>query len=936
MEHVSAVNKGCEITFVTIIDGRSGMRNWAEYEEKLFWGHERVKWIIFDRSDEPIENPDETEAEREKRISETAAYEHAVELAEKTGAVYQKITQEMSTAECYNKALELLDTPYVCFTNGYVIYEKSVLEEFYRARELYPEEPLLSVDYKQKSCDMVYDEPQNARIEMTDLATVTTIRIFLCAYFIKRELLQGLEFENICEEETGTAFLLHVFKRQSEIVFMRGLYCYYSKHLSRRSDRFYGCKNKEFYLNSLKNIYLPLIESYKQDTDCKITLWMKKSIYFQIYFKYYANLNLRNKFLLDKEETEAFFALTKEILQYIDDDIIMDNIQPEQYAPPFSIRNLFLELKYDCDEKKLDRSFYIDEEKLYFRQCGCVYDLSAHQDLKVMAFNIWDGKLCIDMRYFTHLLHEYDPGAIYAECSGVRYDAVPTGVYALDKVFGESIEKSYTFLMEFPVEELKKNQGEITFWLELGGEKLQMPLFFYRAPSKLNNTCPHTYWMLDHNYILEYKDEKLCVSRTDEKMLRQREKLYVKEAIACIRDTQTDQEKKRYYIKEVKYLRKAYFRRKKKFANRRIWLFFDKLYKAGDNGEYAFRYASSVDDGIECYYVINEDAPEYPRLKAEFGDRILVFNSRQCKLYALFAETIIATHPDIIEFFGYDPKQTEFMRDLFNPNLVCIAHGVTIQKNADYQNRLFDNTMFYTTSSKYEVNHILQPIYGYKPEEVALTGMARFDGLKNNDQKQILITPTWRRNLVGSASRNSTRSYVNSFKETAYYRIYNSLINDERLIQTAEKCGYKIIFLLHPSMSTQIDDYDQNEYVDIIPASGDMSYEKILTESSLMITDYSGIHYDFGYMRKPIIYYQPKEVPMRFEEGGMKFETMGFGPVCTEYEDAVRLICECMENKCEILPEYRKRADDFFAFDDFNNSQRIYDAVKQWVSRKSE
>ena len=33
-------------------------------------------------------------------------------------------------------------------------------------------------------------------------------------------------------------------------------------------------------------------------------------------------------------------------------------------------------------------------------------------------------------------------------------------------------------------------------------------------------------------------------------------------------------------------------------------------------------------------------------------------------------------------------------------------------------------------------------------------------------------------------------------------------------------------------VGAQIDDYDRNDYVEIIPASGDMSYEKILTEST--------------------------------------------------------------------------------------------------------
>ena len=132
--------------------------------------------------------------------------------------------------------------------------------------------------------------------------------------------------------------------------------------------------------------------------------------------------------------------------------------------------------------------------------------------------------------------------------------------------------------------------------------------------------------------------------------------------------------------------------------------------------------------------------------------------------------------------------------------------------------------------------HLKKPVYGYSDDEIALTGMARFDGLVNRDKKQILITPTWRRSIVGDSGRNTARNYSDAFRQSSYYKIYNSLINDERIIQTAKRKGYRVIFLLHPLMSAQAEDYDRNDYVDFLQASGDMSYEKILIESSLMVT----------------------------------------------------------------------------------------------------
>ena len=83
-----------------------------------------------------------------------------------------------------------------------------------------------------------------------------------------------------------------------------------------------------------------------------------------------------------------------------------------------------------------------------------------------------------------------------------------------------------------------------------------------------------------------------------------------------------------------------------------------------------------------------------------------------------------------------------------------------------------------------------------------------------------------------------------------------------------------------------MDDYTPDPYVEVISSVGDMSYEKILTESSLMVTDYSGVQFDFAYMRKCLIYYHPDQLPPHYDEGGLIYSTMGFGPICTNHEQS--------------------------------------------------
>ncbi len=878
-----------------------------------------TQWIIVSRAG------DVTESEE---LPEYLSNDSSVTLV--------NVPEDYTIAQCYNSVFDKIAGDYVCFTNQYVMYDRSFFSAFDHTLKLHSSANLITMNYKKLNPAKPRIPRIGAlKISEQDMNNCKKLLSFLPSVFIRTDFIGDLRFNDVCEEESATMFLLSLWCKEAKSVVVDNVFCYYnSEFLSLKSDRYYGCDNKDFYINSLKNNYLKMIHSFV-DNGKDVPVWLYRISYYRLYFKYYANYNVRHRFLLNDEEIEEFLALSKELLQYIPDELILNNIDFEQYAPPFSLRNTFIYIKHDGNLSELNRRFELEDDMLYFYQCGCKYNLSLHKNLVVRAFNFRNGNFSIDLRYFTNLLYEFSPEAISAYLNGKEYPCVKNNIYSLDKVFGLSIEKGYTFSVDFPLLEVLKADSEISFKLKLNGSECTLPLIFSRSASKLNTNCPHSYWKISDEYALVCEDDKLKVKAFKPDQLKRREKLYVREAVHVLNKNKTlDRSIRKTNIATLKALRKEYFKRKAEFEGRRIWLFFDKLYKAGDNGEYAFRHAVTRNDGIECYYIINEDSLDYDRLKAEFPDNILLYNTLECQLYSLMAENIIATHPDIIEFCSINARLATVVKDLFNPNLVCIAHGITIQKNADYQNRLYDNTMFYTTSSKYEVNHILQDVYGYREDEVALTGLARFDGLKNNDQKQILITPTWRRNLVGTAQRNSTREYADSFKKTSYYKIYNSLINDERIIEVAKRTGYKIIFLLHPAMSAQIDDYDRNDYVELIQASGDLNYEKILTESSLMVTDYSGIHYDFGYMRKPIIYYQPKEVPMRFEEGGMKFATMGFGPLCSEYEEAVKLICEYMENQCIMPDEFRKRADDFFAFDDYNSSERIYDAVLKWTNDK--
>jgi hypothetical protein len=104
-----------------------------------------------------------------------------------------------------------------------------------------------------------------------------------------------------------------------------------------------------------------------------------------------------------------------------------------------------------------------------------------------------------------------------------------------------------------------------------------------------------------------------------------------------------------------------------------------------------------------------------------------------------------------------------------------------------------------------------------------------------------------------------------------------------------------------------------------------------------MITDYSGVQFDFAYMRKPILYYHPSSLPPHYTQSiAFTYEEMGFGPIITEHETLVDQICSYMEQECRMDAFYKERADQFFAYDDTENCKRIAEAVLQFSEQLAE
>lgn len=359
-----------------------------------------------------------------------------------------------------------------------------------------------------------------------------------------------------------------------------------------------------------------------------------------------------------------------------------------------------------------------------------------------------------------------------------------------------------------------------------------------------------------------------------------------------------------------------------KIKNKKVWLICDDGMTARDNGYYLFKYIKENNLNDNVYYVISKDSKDLDKVK-KYGN-IIYFKSLKHWLYYM------SCNKNIISQKSGNPNSAIFYvlhvyLNLYN-NRIFLQHGIT---KDDAKWLYYKNTKFklFVCGAKKEYEYIKNN-FGYKDKNIKYLGFSRFDNLHDNvvNNKQILIMPTWR-NWLGRDFNKLNR--INSFKETEYYKKWNSLINNENLINFIEKNNIQILFYPHINMQKYINDFNtKSKNIQILNIDYDI--QKVLKESALLITDYSSVYMDFAYMSKPIIYYQFDYNEYRqkqYQEGYFKYSKDAFGKLLSDEEDVVNKIIAYVNMNYRIENIYMNKINNFFELKDKNNCKRIYESI---------
>lgn len=626
--------------------------------------------------------------------------------------------------------------------------------------------------------------------------------------------------------------------------------------------------------------------------------------------------------LSDQEREDYVAQLTGCLKRYVSDFVIL-----KHNSHPIEIKLLALKLKYG----ELDDHVMVANQTIYFDNHQLVSLSGARWVLRMTNLEIRENQLCMEgliRKCVLDLLGK--PYRFYFRAIGVASAKASCRNLPVQQemtLFGPE-SKFVHFKAVMPLEPSK------TYKIK--------PMLLFRKMYKcrfayvFGSFCPldqrpGTYCRFG-KYLVEYDGNYIVVSAPQN--MRQ-----------ALWDHELALEKQ---LKQLGYGHLNSYRRQalllklwQRKTKKRIWLISDRAQVAGDNGEAFFKYlCKSKPKNIVPYFVIDQDCPDYQRMK-QYG-RVIPLNSKKNLVYTLAADKIIGSNGS---HYTFDPfgKEKRYVKDLMRSNYVFLQHGITLDDVSGWLNKTNKNIRLFITASKREQASIATRKYGYS-SEVVLTGFARYDTLIERGQstgrkKQIAFLPTWRKSFQKlppadpelAITAQNEGAYRLHFKETQYYQFYNALINHPRLLEAMRTYGYTGLFGLHPMINSQWKDFQSNDLVKIY--SGYLDYSGVLAESAILLTDYSSVCMDFGYLRRPVVYAQFDEDTF-FQEhtrqrGYFDYREDGFGPVCTDLESTVDALIRMMENGGELDPVYLERINSFFAYDDAKNCQRILKAIKK-------
>lgn len=813
-----------------------------------------------------------------------------------------------------NAGLAIAEGKYINFIDSDDMLSDNALEEVEKFFEEHYDEidmvsiPLMYFDAKEGPHVLNYRFDKGSGI--VDLENEwNCIQMNVASGFFKSEVVKNLSFDTSLAYAEDAKFIQFVLLNKRKIGLLSTAEYLYRSRKSLSSAIQTAGNKPNWYVPVLKGFHKEII-SYCIDNFGSVPKFIQMNLMYDIQWRVKRVDIAKEEAGLKDDEKQEYLSLIKELLTYIDDDVIMAQKHAQRQHKMF-----IMQLKYS----RLPTKKFTKQNICYSFNPEVVFKISKIR-LYVDFFKIENNRLTIEG--YTDLYNlPYEKVNVIVWVDGKAYHSDTYDRQKSIKCLDNDITVRYGFRRVYKLN-TQQNVYDVKLGIEIDGKKIEITnvIFNYFAP--FSNHLENTYYT-NGEWLVTLKDEKnhFIIEKANKEMLKCAEAKFVEELLGSnIEDAD-------YYLQ----LRKEYFKKRRRKI-KPLWLITDRFGKAGDNGEAFFKYIVKNERGINARFIISKESPDYNRIK-KIG-KVVAFDTREHDLAVLLSDCILSSQGENEYFDPFKNRKgsREFFRDILaNKPFVFLQHGVTKNGLSDWLNRFNKNIFGFVAAAKREKESIVNGKYFYDEKQIWLTGFPRFDYLRDESQNIITFMPTWRKYLTaGFDVRTSIWELKEGIEDSDYVKFYNSVLTDERLMECCKKHGYKIEFTLHPNLIAAAHLFKSSDVVKVI--SSGVNYNEIYAKSKLVVTDYSSAVFDFAYLKKPIIYAQFDADSFYGGSHSLKFGYFddakdGFGEVEYDIEGTVNRIIEYIENGCKLKPEYRKRIDDFFAYDDKNNCKRVYEKI---------
>ncbi|WP_269476862.1 bifunctional glycosyltransferase/CDP-glycerol:glycerophosphate glycerophosphotransferase [Hominibacterium faecale] len=729
--------------------------------------------------------------------------------------------------------------------------------------------------------------------------------------FFKKEALKDVRFDTRLKVSEDSIFFAQVMLEQGKYGILPDAVYYYRKRMSGDSAIDVSTNNKSWYMNTPEFCYKAVFE-YSKAKFGQVIPYVQHMVMYDLQWRLKPEMSKK----LTADEKRDYIQALIDLLQEIEDSVIVS-----QKNINFIFKLFALKLKYG---RNIAHELEVRDGAAWSKDVK-LFQIRQKNKFQINLLYIENETLYLEGRTELDVLSKN----YQIVCSKNNKTIYPVELYPIAykdvKGFtGERIFEGKGFKIRVPLKEMRGGERIDFALIDKNGaqeskkkERLK-PSFGQFA--KLEQGVPLYYCSGD--YLVKQSKDQILVLKNSWKRRMLAEGRLAKELI----------KKKKYDIFGIRIR----YHLSKLFTRDRIWICSDRTDMARDNGEHLFRYLNGIEMPKErqFYFVLDKQSIDFDRMNKT--GPVLELGSKKYKQKFLLADKIISAHADpwVYNAFGDDSK---YVKDLYNFDFVFLQHGIIKDDFSSWLHKQNKNIKLFITSSERERDSIANGDYGYDEKTVVLTGLPRFDALNSDPKKQILIFPTWRKELAPPLIQGSSeREYLKNFKETDYYQFYNSLINDPRLLAAMKETGYRGQFYVHPAFKKQADDFQGNERITVIAEIAD--YTKMFNENALLVTDYSSVYFDFAYMKKPVVHamfdYERYYQMHTCKRGYFDYQADGFGPICYDLESTVKAIIDSLESGCKMEQMYTDRVDQFFAWTDKNNCKRVYEAINSMMEMK--